>query len=270
MKKFENFLIVSDMDGTLIDESWTISRENIDAAKYFMENGGIFTYATGRQVPIAREIINQLMPNAPVICYNGAAIYDFASEKYLWSSETDRSCAAIVEDLLENFPVVNIEINTPEGIYTLKDIDYSIPRYDKFNSFFTKGDSVGSIASPWLKVVIVTRDEDMAALRSYVSAHPLFEKFRFSQSATFLYEILDPCLNKGTTLVELGKILGGNYKTIAVGDNENDIDLLKAADIGFAVGDGSPLLLSQCKNLTVPFKDHVLVDIVDKLEKNLI
>ena len=270
MKQFDNILLISDMDGTLIDETWTISKENIEAAKYFMENGGTFTYATGRQMPIAKEIIDQLVPNAPVICYNGAAIYDYRIEEYLWSSEMDRSCKAIIDDLLENFPVVNIEINTREGIYTLKDIDYAIPRYEKFNPFFTGGKTAESITSPWLKVVIVTRDADMEALRAHVRSHPLFEKFQFSQSATFLYEILNPGMNKGSTLLELKRILGNKHKVIAVGDNENDIDLVKAADVGFAVGDGSPLLHSCCRNRTVSLKENVLVDIVNKIEGNII
>lgn len=257
------------MDGTLVDETWKISRENIDAANYFMENGGIFTYATGRQTPIARDIINQLTPNAPVICYNGAAIYDYSSEKFLWTSSIDPDAELIIEDLLENCPVTNIEINTADGIYTLKDIDYTIPRYDRFTSFFTKADSPKSIAHPWFKIVIVVNDSYMPALRQHIQSQPYFKNYQFSQSATFLYEILNLNVNKGTALPQLREILGNKHKIIAVGDNENDVDLVKSADIGFSVGDGSPLLLSQCSNLTVPLKDHVLVDIIDRLEKNL-
>lgn len=270
MKKFENFLLVSDVDGTLIDEKWKISKENIDAGNYFKENGGIFTYATGRQTPIARDIIAQLKPNAPVICYNGAAIYDFESEKYLWTSSIDPAAEIIVDDLLKNCPVTNIEINTKTGIYTLKDIDYTFPRYDKFTHFFTKTDSAKSVAHPWFKIVIVVEDDYMPALRQYIRSQPYFKGYQFSQSAPFLYEILNPTVNKGTALAQLKKVLGGSYKVIAVGDNENDIDLIKAADIGFAVANASPLLLKHTENLTVHQKDHALADIIDKLDKNLI
>lgn len=270
MKKFENILIISDIDGTLVDETWKISEENIRAAQYFMDNGGTFTYATGRQAPVAAGIVSQLTPNAPVICYNGAAIYDYRTEEYLWTSPIDPSCKVIINDILKNCSVVNVEINTAGGIYTLKDVDYTIKRYEKFSPFFEKTDSIESVGGPWLKIVVVTKPEDMAALRNRVQSHPNYKDFQFSQSADFLYEFLNPNINKGTTLPVLRNILGNEYKVIALGDNENDIDLLKNADIGFAVADGSPMLLEHCKNLTAPLYGHALVDIVNKIDKGLV
>ena len=270
MKKFENILIISDVDGTLVDEKWKISEENIRAANYFMDNGGTFTYATGRQAPVTAGIVNQLMPNAPVICYNGAAIYDFRTNEYLWTSPIDLSCKNIIKDILENCSVINIEINTADGIYTLKDVDYTIDRYEKFTPFFKRTHSIESVNGPWLKIVVVTKPEEMQSLRTRTQAHPKYKDFQFSQSADFLYEFLNIGINKGTTLPVLRGILGKEYKVIALGDNENDIDLLKNADIGFAVADGSPMLLNHCQNLTAPLHEHVLVDIVGKLDKGLI
>ena len=270
MKKFEDILIISDIDGTLVDEKWQISEENIRAAQYFMDNGGTFTYATGRQAPVAADIVSQLTPNAPVICYNGAAIYDYHTGEYLWTSPIDPSCKVIIKDILENCSVANVEINTADGIYTLKDVDYTIQRYEKFSPFFEKTDSIESVGGPWLKIVVVTKPEDMAALRNRVQSHPNYKDFQFSQSADFLYEFLNPNINKGTTLPVLRNILGNEYKVIALGDNENDIDLLKNADIGFAVADCSPMLSEHCKNFTAPLSGHALADIVEKLDKCLI
>lgn len=270
MKKFENILIISDIDGTLVDETWKISKENIRAAQYFMDNGGTFTYATGRQAPVAADIVKQLMPNAPVICYNGAAIYDYRTGEYLWTSPIDPSCKVIINDILDTCSVANIEINTAGGIYTLKDVDYTIKRYEKFSPFFKKTDSMESVGGPWLKIVVVTKPEDMPALRNHVQSHPNYKDFQFSQSADFLYEFLNPDINKGTTLQVLRKFLEKEYKIIAIGDNENDIDFLKNADVGFAVSGGSPMLLEHCKNLTASMHEHALVDIVNKLDKGLI
>ena len=270
MKKFENTLIISDVDGTLVDETWKISKENIDAARYFMENGGIFTYATGRQTPIAKEIVRQLEPNAPVICYNGAAIYDYSNQKYLWTSELNPSVEIIIDDVLANCDVVNIEINTETGIYTLKDIDKTVRRYEKFLPFFTMTDSAKSVAYPWFKLVIVVNESNMPALRKYIASKPYFKDFQFSQSAPFLYEILNPGVNKGSALLQLKKIIGDGYKIISLGDNENDIDLIKAADFGFAVATATPLLMAETKNIAAGLYDHALADIVNKIENNLI
>ena len=48
MKKFEGILLCTDLDGTLLRNDKSISRENLDAINYFMSEGGYFTFITGR------------------------------------------------------------------------------------------------------------------------------------------------------------------------------------------------------------------------------
>lgn len=265
MKKFENVLLITDIDGTLVDYSWKISEENKAAAKYFMENGGTFTYATGRQIPVTRMIIDQLAPNAPIICYNGTAIYDYREEKYLWTSPLDDSVENVIYDVMENCPLTNIEINTPDGLYLVTDIPGNMERYMQLSDMFEKVDSPNAVARPWLKIVFAMTDDYMPTVRGHIAKQRYFGNFQFSQSASWLYELLSKGANKGTALPVLKEILGGNHKVIAVGDNENDIEFVKAADVGYAVADGSPLLLEHCKNLTVSLHEHALADIVNKL-----
>lgn len=270
MKKFENILIISDIDGTLVDYSFTISEENKAAAKYFMENGGTFTYATGRQMPVAQMIIDQLMPNAPVICYNGAAIYDYSKEEYLWLSPLDDSVEDVISDIIKNCPRTNIEINTPAGLYLVTDIPGNMKRYQQLSDLFTKVDSIKDAPKPWLKLVFAMTDDYMSVVRGHIQSQSYYKNYQFSQSASWLYELLPFGVNKGTALPRLKELLGNNHKVIAIGDNENDIEFVAAADIGFAVADGSPLLLEHCKNLTASLHGHALVDIVEKLDNGII
>ena len=48
MGKFDGMLICTDLDGTLLRNDKTISCENIDAIEYFKQEGGYFTFVTGR------------------------------------------------------------------------------------------------------------------------------------------------------------------------------------------------------------------------------
>ena len=48
MGKFDGILICTDLDGTLINSSEKVSKENLDAIEYFKANGGLFTFVTGR------------------------------------------------------------------------------------------------------------------------------------------------------------------------------------------------------------------------------
>ena len=82
MGKFDNVVIATDLDGTFLGKGATLVQRNLDAVKYFTENGGHFTIATGRfpkhaamAFPSVAEYVN-----IPAATCNGAYIYDFVSE----------------------------------------------------------------------------------------------------------------------------------------------------------------------------------------------
>lgn len=61
--KFSDYLLVSDMDATLLNDDHIISEENRQAIDYFIKNGGRFTVATGRMV----EAVRAYMPNLHIM-----------------------------------------------------------------------------------------------------------------------------------------------------------------------------------------------------------
>ena len=71
MKKFENLLFCTDLDGTLLNDEKQISRENLDAIEYFKSEGGKFTFITGRPPIISFDTYNKIKPNVPFGCFNG-------------------------------------------------------------------------------------------------------------------------------------------------------------------------------------------------------
>ena len=65
MGKFENIIIVSDIDGTFLGKGGRLVPENLEAIEYFKKEGGSFTVATGREhflvppsIPEIASIIN--------------------------------------------------------------------------------------------------------------------------------------------------------------------------------------------------------------------
>ena len=84
MGKFDGILLCTDLDDTLLTTDKRVSDENRRAIEYFQSEGGLFTFVTGRVPAGARLMLEYIHPNAPVVCFNGAAIYDFEKEKFLW------------------------------------------------------------------------------------------------------------------------------------------------------------------------------------------
>ena len=85
---FKKVLIITDLDGTLLDDDKNIAEEDIAAINDFRSNGGLFAAATGRGVAMAKRIItDELGITTPCVIFNGAAVYDFEEEKFLWHSD---------------------------------------------------------------------------------------------------------------------------------------------------------------------------------------
>lgn len=78
---FENWLVVSDIDGTLNNKLRKLPKRNYNAIKEFTEKGGNFTLASGRMVSSLKRNYDRVTPNQPAIVINGAGIYDYNQEK---------------------------------------------------------------------------------------------------------------------------------------------------------------------------------------------
>ena len=85
-KTFENWLVVSDIDGTLNNKIRKLPKRNYNAIKEFTDRGGNFTLASGRLQSSLERNYNRITPNQPAIVLNGAGIYDFNKREMLWRS----------------------------------------------------------------------------------------------------------------------------------------------------------------------------------------
>ena len=76
MGRFSNVLFASDFDHTLTDMSGQIPARNLEAIAAFQAEGGIFTVASGRSIPMFRKKAALVPVNAPCILYNLNGYYN--------------------------------------------------------------------------------------------------------------------------------------------------------------------------------------------------
>ena len=72
---FSDILLAVDFDRTLTGPDSKIPERNLEAIRYFMENGGAFTVNTGRTPATLHHHMDKLAYNAPLLMYNGSASY---------------------------------------------------------------------------------------------------------------------------------------------------------------------------------------------------
>ena len=234
MGKFDGILIVSDLDGTLLCHDQTISARNRAAIAYFESEGGKFTYISGRVARCLRPILDIMTPSIPVGSNNGM-VYDPHTEEWVDFEAMDPAVLTLVDDVVRAHPQIGVITMGKKHIYFSK----RDPVSDWFRDYVglpPRFDAVADIGEPYCKVLFCCPAEDFEAMRRTVDAHPLAACFEMVQSDARYYEIMPKGCNKGRALRILAKHLGISIeRTIAVGDNENDIAMFRAAGLGIAV-----------------------------------
>lgn len=270
MGRFDGILLCSDLDDTLLTSDKKISQENKKALEMFMSNGGQFAFATGR-VPLgARLALEYIVPNAPIICFNGAGIYDFNDNKLLWEKSLDKDAYKVVEYVEQNMPESGIEVCTNDKVYFCR--TNRIVRIHKQIEKFPDNDSdYRSIQEDWKKVIFMQEHEEMPKIKKLIAESEYSDSYSFIQSSPNYYELLPKGATKGDALRELARILGiDESRTIGVGDNENDFTLVRYAGIGVAVSNAVSMVRDAADYITVDNNHSALCAIIEGLDKGRI
>ena len=271
--KFDGIIIITDLDGTFFNSKGKVAERNIAAVEYFKKNGGLFTIATGRSPmspPWLDEIFTPLV-NAPAILCNGAFCYDFNKKERIGEIELNYEKAAEISmDVHRDFPdiTVRLTLNSGENKLSLED---KIEIID--GKYYITGSQTTKIKG-WTRVSF-DGDED-----STNSVRARFEKeysqyFAMMKPCPIIYEFQDIRATKGQALDRLRAhlkkigIADENAKIYAVGDYENDLDLLAHADIAACpdnaidrVKKTSQIQLCHCDN-------GAIADLIERIELEL-
>ena len=267
MGKFDGILICTDLDGTLYKNDKTISEENKEAIEYFKREGGYFTFITGRMPYYSIDAYNTANPNVPYGCVNGGGIYDGREHRYVWTYPIDLSVLDLVEYIDERFENIGIQVCGFDTTYFAKDNVFS-EMFRKITNLPKNIRHYRDVKEPFAKIIfVVDSSETMSAIDKALKSHPLSENFDFVRSEKSLYEILPKGVNKGLALSKLVEYLHLDInKTIAIGDFDNDVGMLKAAKLGVAVSNASKAAMDAADAVTVSNEEHAIARVIYDLD----
>ncbi|GAB6168681.1 Cof-type HAD-IIB family hydrolase [Clostridium carnis] len=264
---FKGYLLVSDMDGTLLNSKGELSEENRLAIDYFVDNGGTFTLATGRMLASAEKFIPNLKVGLPVILYNGSKIYDYSKETILHENYLEEKRKEIVKKVREIAPHLGIEVFSEERDYVINRCKYtdrlatSICEtiYDIPNELWTQ---------KWIKILMIGEEDELDELERNFSS--ICDEAAVIRSGEKFLEIVPNYTSKGRALQRLVKDFNIDpNKVIAVGDNMNDSELIKTAKYGFCIGSGSKRLLDEAEYVAPTNDENAIAYIVNWLEEKI-
>ena len=267
MAQFDGLLLCTDLDDTLLTDDKRVSDENIEAIKYFMDNGGLFTFATERVPAGARLMLDYIVPNAPMVCFNGGAIYDYSKEEFVWQAALGEDALPAVEYVEKAFPPVGIEVCTDDKVYFCK-TNRIVEEHKRLEKFPDNYLDYKEIKKTWRKVIFMVEERDIETLRRIVDESPFADDFSFVRSSPWYYELLPKGATKGAGLLKLADILGIKHEnTIGMGDNENDLSLVQDAGLGIAVANAAEIVKRSADMITVDNNSHAVRAVVEYLKK---
>jgi len=261
--KYKNIVLLSDLDGTLLDSNSCVSKKNQEAIEYFILNGGFFGVATGRSPMNCKQFIENISINLPSIVYNGCALYDFSTGQFLEiKTLNNKKLLNYLIDCLKEFDKVVIQIYTSKMCYVISPKDLADPDVIAIHQpckFINLNDI---IHMPWIKILFSGKKDDLQVMESKIQEFKLEDDIHSVFTADTYLEFLPRDTTKGSMLLRLREIIGEHHKIYAVGDYYNDNEMLAAADVGIATKNAISSLKEIADLVTVSNEESAIADII--------
>lgn len=233
-------IIACDLDETLLSTDRTISKKNIEAIKKAKELGVKFVPATGRGFNTVDNNLKVLdlydKENEYVISYNGGAITENKGNRLLHFEGISFDLASKLFKRGLNYNVC-IHIYTKDTVYAYNYIqeekDYLAGRMEVVEIFddnidFLKGQDI-------VKALYMNTNYEYLQ-KIAKELEDITSDIDVSYSANRYIEFNHKGVNKGAGLLSLAKLLNiKQEETIAIGDNYNDLSMIKVAGLGVGV-----------------------------------
>jgi Cof subfamily protein (haloacid dehalogenase superfamily) len=283
-------LIVTDMDGTLLNSNRTISRENAAALLAAQAQGIEIAIATGRTYGNALALCQRVGLSPHIISNHGAFVYTnkgerllgigikeehvkealnwLSSNNYFYNLCTDRHSfiPANVADIFINdyktaknrFPQAT-EAQVQEAIRIYQSMDGRMV-LNQIDDVFEQNLTFGSITS-------ITFDQDKLRIgREYFTASP---HLSMTVAGKNIFEMIHPSVSKGNALEYLIEHLRISMEEVmAIGDNYNDISMLERVGISVAIGNAEETVKKICKHVSLSNDLNGVAYIVNQMMNN--
>lgn len=233
-----NWLIASDIDGTLNNKLRRLPERNEKAIKRFVSMGGRFTLASGRNPQSMEKHFKRLpISGTPAIVINGAGLYDFQKKEMIHFSSISQEGMRLAIEAAKKFPAVDV-------IVVAKDIIY-ITGIGWFGKLFVAADkldhkhikNIDDVPKEnWGKVIFSGLPFHISKVKKHFESM-VAPDLTLMSSSVASFEILARNTHKGTAVLKLAEILGIEPShTGAIGDYFNDYEMLKTVGVPACCG----------------------------------
>jgi Cof subfamily protein (haloacid dehalogenase superfamily) len=271
-------LIACDMDETLLSDNKEICQRNIDLIRKAREEYGIkFVPATGRGFELIQKELKVLdlhnKEGEYVLSFNGGALTENLGNKILqfkglsFSKMKELFEYGLKKDLC-------IHVYTKRDFYVFNISEMEEEKLDKVSYIRMDNNTVDFLENEEISKVIYQNSNIEYLMSLEEEMKSITEgQCSVSYSSNRYMEFNTLGVDKGQGLIDLANLLNIDIKdTIAVGDNYNDMAMLKVAGLSVAAQNAVDDVKKTCDYVTKATNNEgVVAELIEKfiLEKNI-
>ena len=237
-------LLALDIDGTLLNRKSKVTprvREALDAAQ---AQGVHIALVTGRRFSSARPIVQELELSIPLVSHNGALTKNITTLETIQYHPFDNATACEVIRLGREYKADIICCDDPHGLGTMvmegfspenRALEMYLKKY--WDAVVEVSDLLDYLQHDPIQIMFSGKcdrmDEFGQILETIIGDRAKIFQTRYRQVDLTIMDVLSPAASKGEAVAELAATYGiAREEVMAVGDNHNDLPMLRYAGLG--------------------------------------
>lgn len=256
-------LIATDIDGTIMKHDFTFNPEIKDCVKKLTQKGVKVVLVTGRMHSATEFIAEELNLDTPIVSYQGGLIKDkngnVLYEKYL----DEGKAKEIIKWAKENDVHLNLYLD--DKLYVEKD-DAIIRRYASERAIEFNVCPFEQLELKKINKLLIVDFEHPEKVTEWLNElAPKYPEIYFVKSMPFFCEVSNLEAKKSNAVDFLRNYYGLKKEEImTIGDQNNDIELLKAGGVKIAMGNATDDLKAVADYVTDTVNNNGFVKAVEK------
>ncbi|MBD1258958.1 HAD family phosphatase [Maribacter polysiphoniae] len=257
-------MVVSDMDGTLLNSNHEVSDRFFELFDQLQKKGILFVAASGRQYNSIVDKLDTIKNDIVVVAENGG--YVRRNEEELLATLLPKDKQKIILDILDTVDNIHPVLCGKQNSYLTGNSDSFADLLKQYYSAYEIVEDLSMVDAEILKIAIYHFESSEQHI--YPAVQHLEGDLKVKVSGPNWVDISSPDANKGFALQKLQELY--NIKpseTMVFGDYNNDLEMLALAEYSFAMANAHPNV-KKVAHYETESNDHFGVErILEKLIK---
>ncbi|MGB2684003.1 MAG: HAD family hydrolase [Olleya sp.] len=260
-------LIVSDLDGTLLNANHQVSDEFFELFKILKEKNILFVAASGRPYYSMLEKLKVIKDDIIIVSENGGLA--IKQDHLLISNTFKKNSLTTISKLVVGLQDTHPVFCTKNKAYVISKSKKLLALLSEYYSNYDIIDDVSEITEDVYKIALY--HEESSEKYIYPSVKHLEQNFKVKVSANHWVDISENIANKGYAIKHIQKLYNINEsETMVFGDYNNDIEMLKLGHYSYAMDNAHPNVKTIANYLTKSNNEKGVEIVIKQLIDSLI